>query len=186
MRCAVILHAPIGGGKTTTAATVAERARGDGLKVAGVLSRRVPEGGAYPSYEIVDLATGVTTPLVKPAEMAEGDDWESHGNPVYRFSKRGFYTANLALTRAAEAMDRDTVVFVDEYGRLESQGLGIHPGAVRVAEALGGGGVAVYLCRDDKVPEVATLLKGKADRVFTLEAGDSDALLRIVMGCSKL
>jgi len=186
MHCAVILHAPIGGGKTTTAATVAERVKADGLKVAGVLSRRVLEGGEYPSYEIVDLATGVVTPLVKPAEMVEGDDWESHGNPVYRFSKKGFYAANLALNKAAEAMERDTVVFVDEYGRLESQGMGIHAGAVSVAEALRGGGVAVYLCRDDKVPEVANLLKGKADRVFTLEAGDSDALLRIVLGCSKL
>ncbi len=78
------------------------------------------------------------------------------------------------------------VVFVDEYGRLESQHKGIHPGAVMVADALKRGGVAVYLCRDDKVNEVIDLVKGRAARVFNLEAGDADALLRIIRGCSKL
>ncbi len=34
--------------------------------------------------------------------------------------------------------------------------------------------------------EVSELVKGKAQRVFTLEAGDADALLRIILGCSRL
>jgi nucleoside-triphosphatase THEP1 len=83
-------------------------------------------------------------------------------------------------------MHDGVVTFIDEYGRLESQRKGIHPGAVMVANALKSGGVAVFLCRDDMVQEVNELVKGKATRVFTVEAGNVDALLRIIRGCSKL
>jgi hypothetical protein len=55
-----------------------------------------------------------------------------------------------------------------------------------VAEGLKRGGVAVFLCREDKVDEIAELVKDKANRVFNLEAGDADALLNIIRGCSKL
>jgi hypothetical protein len=46
--------------------------------------------------------------------------------------------------------------------------------------------VAVFLCRDDKVHEVLELLRGRTDIVFKLEAGDADALLQIILSCSKL
>ncbi len=186
MRCAVILHAPIGGGKTTTARTVAERALAEGLKVMGILSLRVIEGGEFPSYDLLEMDTNETTPLVKPVEEASGEGWDSFGNPHFVFSRKGLYSANLALHRAAEEMKDGVVVFVDEYGRLESQHKGIYPGAVMVADGLKRGGVAIFLCREDKVDEVAELVKGKASRVFNIEAGDSDALLRIIRGCSNL
>jgi nucleoside-triphosphatase THEP1 len=182
----VILHAPIGGGKTTTAQAAAERAKADGIKVMGILSKRVLDGGEYPSYDLLELDTGETMPLVKPAEKEPGEGWESYGNPNFVFSKRGLYSANLALDRAASEMRDGIVVFVDEYGRLESQRKGIHRGALLVAESLKRGGVAVYLCRDDKVHEIIDLLRGRAASVFSLEAGDTDALLRIIRGCSKL
>jgi nucleoside-triphosphatase THEP1 len=186
MRCAVILYAPIGGGKTLTAMAAAERARADGLRIMGVLSRRVFEGAPDPSYEILELDTGERSPLVKSNKLSLSEGWESYGNPRYMFLPDGFRRANLALRRAAEEMRDGVVVFVDEFGRLESGHMGIYPGAVSVAEALRRGGVAVYLCRDDKVAEVNELVKGKAARTFTLEAGDSDALLKIILGCSKL
>ena len=186
MRCAVILHAPIGGGKTTTARTAAERSLADGLKVMGILSLRVIKGREYPSYDLWELDTNEKIPLVKPIDETSGEGWDSFGNPVFIFSRKGFYSANLALQRAAEEMKDGVVVFVDEYGRLESQKKGIHPGAVMVAEGLKRGGVAVFLCREDKVDEIAELVKDKANRVFNLEAGDADALLNIIRGCSKL
>ncbi|MDP2900499.1 MAG: hypothetical protein Q8O47_05980 [Candidatus Bathyarchaeota archaeon] len=46
MRCGVILHAPIGGGKTTTASTVAERARSSGAAVYLCRDDRVAEVAA--------------------------------------------------------------------------------------------------------------------------------------------
>ena len=182
----MILHAPIGGGKTTTAQAAAERAKADGIKVMGILSKRVLDGGEYPSYDLLELDTGETMPLVKPAAKEPGEGWESYGNQKYVFSKNGLYSANLALDRAASEMRDGVVVFVDEYGRLESQHKGIHPGALMVAEALKRGGVAVYLCRDDKVHEVINLLRGRTTRVFNLEAGDADALLRIIRSYLKL
>lgn len=186
MRCAVILHAPIGGGKTRTAESAAERAKADGVKVMGILSRRVIGDGADTSYDLVELDTGETMPLVKPAGTGLAEGWESYDNPRFVFSRKGLYSANLALHRAATEMRDGVAVFVDEWGRLESQRKGIHSGAVMVADALSRGGVAVFLCRDDKVHEVTELVKGKAARVFTLEAGDADALLRIILGCSRL
>jgi len=186
LRCAVILHAPIGGGKTTTAQAAAERAKANGIKVKGILSKRVLNEGGCPSYDLLELDTGETMPLVKPAEKEPSEGWESYGNPKFVFSKRGLYSANLALDRAASEMRDGVVVFVDEYGRLESKRKGIHRGALMVAEALRRGGVAVFLCRDDKVHEVIELLRGRTDIVFKLEAGDADALLQIILGCSKL
>jgi len=186
MHCAVILHAPIGGGKTRTAEAAVEWVKADGFKIMGILSRRTIGDGPDPSYEIIELDTGEIVPLVKPAGKGFADDWESFGNPRFVFSRKGFYCANLALHRAAEEMCNGVVTFVDEYGRLESQRKGIYPGAVMVANALGRGGVAIFLCRDDMVREVTELMKGKVVRVFTLEAGNVDALLRIIRGCSKL
>ncbi len=186
MRCAVILHAPIGGGKTRTAEAAAERAKADGIKIMGILSRRILGDGPDPSYDLIELDTEETMPLVKPAGIGLAEGWEPFGNPRFVFSRKGLYSANLALHRAATEMRDGVVVFVDEWGRLESERKGIHPGAVMVANALSRGGVAVYLCREDKVKEVNDLVKGKASRVFQLEAGDADALLRIILGCSKL
>jgi nucleoside-triphosphatase THEP1 len=186
LRCAVILHAPIGGGKTTTAQAAAERAKADGIKVMGILSKRVPDGGEYPSYDLLELDTGKTMPLVKPADKEHSEEWESYGNPRFMFSKRGLYSANLALERAASEMRDGVVVFVDEYGRLESQSKGIHAGALMVAEALKRGGIAIYLCREDKINEVIDLLKDTSARIFNLEVGDADALFKIIRDCSKL
>jgi nucleoside-triphosphatase THEP1 len=182
MKCAVILFGPIGGGKTTTAFGLAERARIEGLKVMGILSRRVIEEGNFSRYDLVDLETGNTIPLVKPANKAEGEDWETHGNPVFAFSKHGFEQANLALHRAAESLKEDVIVFVDEYGRLESKGAGIYISVVEIADALRFGGSAVFLCRNDKVEELKILLKGKAQRIFTMEAGDPELLWRVFQG----
>ena len=186
MRCAVILHAQIGGGKSRTAEVAAEWAKADGLKVMGIISKRASGDAADPSYDLVELDTGEVTPLVKPQGIGFAEGWETFGNPRFIFSRKGLYCANLALHRAAEEMKDGVVVFVDEWGRLESERKGIHPGAVMVASALSKGGVAVFMCRDDKIAEVADLVRGKASRVFQLEAGDAEALMRIIRGCSKL
>jgi nucleoside-triphosphatase THEP1 len=186
MRCAVVLHAPIGGGKTRTAEAVIEGAKVDGIKVMGVLSRRHLGESSSPCYELLELDTGRRMPLVKPARAGNGDGWESYGNPRFIFSKKGFFYANQALKRAADEMRNGVVVFIDEYGKLESGHLGIYIGALLVANALRKGGIAVYLCRDDKVAEVHELVDEKAYRVFDVEAGDVDGLLRIIRGCSRL
>jgi nucleoside-triphosphatase THEP1 len=101
MRCAVILHAPIGGGKTRTAEAAAERVKADGLKVMGVLSRRIVGESSDPSYELLELDTGERVQLAKPADSSLAEGWESYGNSRFVFSRKGFDCANLALHRAA-------------------------------------------------------------------------------------
>lgn len=181
--CAIILHGPIGGGKTTTARDVAERIRRSGHRVMGILSIRVPDNEAPPSYDITDLETGRSFPHVKPREKtnADSDDWESFGNPVFTFSKKGLAEANSILTRASQDLGHGAVVFVDEYGRLESRGLGIHIGFTSVVESLRRGGLALILCRDDKVSELkSTLERSGIDNVSALEAGDPERVWKIV------
>lgn len=181
MPCAIIIHGEIGAGKTRTALALAERARSMGLRVRGVLSVRVLDDG-FIGYDALDTGTGETFPLVRLREEAEGEDWDHHGNPRFAFSASGLKRANRVLACAAEEMDDETLVFVDEYGRLEARGLGIHRGARRVAEALRDGGVGVFLCRADRVEDVRALM-GDGAEFITVTAGNVDAAWRIVTGC---
>jgi len=148
------------------------------------LSRRVFESDPYPSYEAVDLDTGISFLLVRPTEIVEGVNWIT-GTPVYSFSKRGLEQANDILTRAAEALGEGVVIFIDEFGRLESRRMGIYPGIVKVIQALKRKGVAVILCRGDKVAEVEELVSGSVEKVFIIVAGDPDALLRAIQNHAK-
>jgi nucleoside-triphosphatase THEP1 len=151
---------------------VADLARRDGLKVMGILSRRILTARTHASYEIHDQATGETWPLVLPKEDSPGEGWETHGNPVYVFSVNGFEKANKTLGRAAELIGPRSLVFVDEFGRLESDRKGIYPGALAVADGLCRGGTAVFLCRTERVEEVRLLLESKADKILVFEARD--------------
>lgn len=84
MRCAIILHASLGEGKTTTAITAADRAKIDGIKVMGILSKRVLDGGDYPSYDLLDLETNEVTPLVKPVDKSQGEGMGVSREPTLR------------------------------------------------------------------------------------------------------
>ncbi len=176
----MIIHAPIGGGKTCTASGVADLARRDGIRVMGILSRRVLTGRVHASYEIHDQETCEGWPLVVPQEDSPGEGWETHGNPVYVFSVSGFERANTTLRRAARLMGLMSLVFVDEFGRLESGGEGIYVGALAVAKGLRRGGTAVFLCRTEKVAEVKLLLEPNADRILIFEAGDPRAVYEAI------
>ncbi len=180
MSCAIIVHGRIGGGKTTTCLRLAERARGRGMKTLGLLSMRVLEGGEVVGYDAVDVGTGDIFPLVRLTGTVEGDDWFGFGGLKFSFSSKGFERANKILAGAAERMDGETLVFVDEYGRIEAEGLGIHPGAVGVAEALQRGGAAVFPCRTDMVGAVRGLVAGRAGDVHVFEAGDPEEIWRNV------
>ena len=159
---ALIIHGPIGCGKTRRALELAERASQCGYRVLGLVSVRVVEGGETTGYTGVDLSSGERFPLVRLSSLVEGSDWRRLGEWKFSFSDAGFRRANVVLEEAAEALEDGTVVVADEYGHIELQGGGIHGGLTRVAEALRSGGCLVVLCRTDKVEPVLEMLPVEA------------------------
>ena len=180
MSCAIVIHGPIGSGKTCTCLKLAEMARAGGIAVSGILSVRVHQDGALVGYDGRDLACGQVFPLVRLRSRVEGSDWFSFDRLKYAFSVPGFERANRILASSADGLGRSSIVFVDEFGRLERAGQGIYTGAERVAEALRGGGVAVFACRGDLVEVVEELLRGGTEAVFRHEPGDAEELWRRV------
>jgi nucleoside-triphosphatase THEP1 len=182
MSCAVILHGPIGGGKTRTCLELSERARAEGIHPGGIISPRVFTGGKLVGYDALEPATGEKFPIVRLREMAEGPNWFTHGRLIYSFSASGFERANEILRLSAEKQDRPLLIFVDEFGRLEDSGMALYQGALRVSEAISGGVVAVYTCRTNLVAAVEGLLRGNVEETRRAEPGDTDALWAIIRG----
>lgn len=96
----IIIHGPLGSGKTATAKKIAKTAKERGIKVRGILAERLITGNETIGYNGLNLETGRREPLVKATYLADSQDWEYHGRPRYRFSKNGFKTANRNLVNA--------------------------------------------------------------------------------------
>jgi nucleoside-triphosphatase THEP1 len=178
--CAVVIHAGIGGGKTSTARAIADILRDRGFSVRGILSMRL-SSGVSEGYDAEDLETGEVYPLVRLTSSVESIDWETYGNPIYSFSCSGFARVNNTLRVAAEKMAPGVIVFLDEYGKLELRGEGIRPGVNAVVSSLGQGGAAVVLCRSNVVPEVEALLRRAVNAVGIFEAGDVEAVINFLV-----
>lgn len=151
------------------------------MSVAGVLSLRAVENGDLIGYDILNVTSGQRFAVARLRETSNDSDWFVFGKLIYAFSTIGFQRANEILTCSAENMDCRTLVFIDEFGRLEKNGLGLYPGAIKVAEKLREGGVAVFTCRTDLVEAVDELLKGRATSVSRYAASEVDALRAEVM-----
>jgi nucleoside-triphosphatase THEP1 len=149
--------------------------------VAGVLGLRVVENGDLIGYDILDVTSGQRFAVARLRETFNDSDWFVFGKLIYAFSTTGFQRANEILTCSAVNMDCRILVFVDEFGRLEKNGLGLYQGAIKVAEKLREGGVAVFTCRTDLVEVVEKLLKGRATSVSRYAASEVDTLRAEVM-----
>ena len=169
----MIIHGPIGCGKTQRAIELVEKAREAGVRVLGIVSLRLMDGDETLGYEGLDLSTGSRFPMVMLSTLAEGEDWRKLGKWKFSFSDSGFSEANRILADAAAEMDGKAMVVADEYGHIELLGHGIHPGFTRVLESLSRGGRLVVLCRIDKVDAVLGLLQDET-RVMVLEADRVD------------
>jgi nucleoside-triphosphatase THEP1 len=179
MSC-VIVHGPRGAGKTKTCLGLAERASAEGFSPRGIVSPAVFVNGEKIGYDCLDMASGVAFPLVRLRDMVGGPTWFPHGNIKYAFSVPGFERANELLTHSAQALGEDSLVFVDEFGRLEMEGTGLYTGALRVAEALSQGGVTVFACRTDAVDAVKELVEGRARDVKAFESRDTGIIWRYI------
>jgi len=185
MSC-VIVHGPKDVGKTKTCLDLAERVSAEGFSPRGIVSPAVLVDGEKIGYDCLDLASGVAFPLVRLRDMVGGPTWFPHGNIKYAFSVPGFKCANELLTHSAQAFGEAGLVFVDEFGRLEMEGLGFYSGAVRVAEALSQGGVAVFACRTDALDAVKELVEGRARTVKEFESGNTDIIWRYIRSVLRL
>jgi nucleoside-triphosphatase THEP1 len=179
MSCAIV-HGPIGIGKTKACLDLAEKARAEGISPRGVISPAVFAHTEQIGYDCLDIFSGEAIPLVRLKGLVKSPEWFHHGNLKYAFSVPGFERANLILLHSAEAMGSTPLVFVDEFGRLESAGLGLYSGAVRVAESLTPGCTAVFACRTDMVYAIKKLVLGRAREVIEFEPGDANSIWRYI------
>lgn len=173
MNQVLIIHGEIASGKTRRGEQVSNRARVNGYKVRGILSKRAMKGGKTIGYDMVDLESGETMPMVYMKNEVSGDDWKPLRGP-FLYNEETFREANSLLTEAAYGMDARTLVVVDEYGHLEERGFGVYPGLRTVAESLGSGGKLMVLCRTDKIDDVIRVFAQNGVGILVMDAGQRD------------
>jgi len=183
MSCAIVIHGPIGSGKTWACLRLEERLRDEGAEIGGVISPRVIQDGELIGYDGLDAASGEAFPLVRLRGMTKDRDWFEFGGMKYAFSRRGFERANEILMKSILKPKRNLIIFVDEFGRLERMGLGLYAGARRVAEELEKRGIAVYACRSDVVGAVEELTHGKAGAVYKCKPADVETIWLTMENC---
>jgi nucleoside-triphosphatase THEP1 len=167
----LIIHGPIGSGKSNRAEQIADRAKTQGYKVYGVISKRVLKGRETIGYDAYFPNTGETRPMVYKEPPVEGV-WEQLRGP-FKYNTRTFELAIEDMIEAAHLMDERTLVVADEYGHLEARGFGLNQGIIKVIDALPGGGKLLIPCRSDKVDNVLRLFKAET-KVLVMEANRKD------------
>jgi nucleoside-triphosphatase THEP1 len=168
----LVVHGPIGSGKSNRAQQIADRAKVNGYKVYGVISRRVMRGRETVGYDGFFPHTGETVPMVYRGTEVSGEQWKHLRGP-FLYNERAFQMANNSLVEAAHLMDEKTLVIADEYGHLETRGYGLYPGLVKVIGSLHGGGKLLVLCRTDRIDNVLQLFQ-KETKILILEANRRD------------
>jgi nucleoside-triphosphatase THEP1 len=164
----LIVHGGIASGKTHRGEQIAARAKVNGYDVHGVLSRRVVVDRETIGYDMVDLSSGKTQPMVYKQGHLKGVGWEPLRGP-FMYKAEAMDEANRLLKEAAYGMNDKTLVVVDEFGHLEARGYGLYPGLRMVVDSIGEGKVLV-LCRTDKIDAVLRLFNQNETRVLVMEA----------------
>jgi nucleoside-triphosphatase THEP1 len=112
----IIAGAP-GEEKTTTAGKVAGILKEHGISVAGILSERIIENDITTGYDVINISNGERTPFLR---IDGADNNERIGRFV--ICREGLNKGRKALD-SATASD-NTIIIVDEVGRLELEGGG--------------------------------------------------------------
>ena len=111
--CKIILWVgPKHSGKTTAAARLAEKAKKDGFRVAGILEPSIYKNEKLAGFDIVDLNSRKRTILAR----------RKKDNELFSFTSKGLRLGRAALSKKA-AGEADLII-VDEYGLLELAGKG--------------------------------------------------------------
>ena len=169
----LIVHGEIASGKTRRGEQISDRARVNGYRVSGILCQRVMRDREAIGYDMIDLESRKTRPMVYRETEVEGDEWKPLRGP-FLYNEETFNEANRLLTEAAYGMDAKTLVVVDEYGHLEARGFGVFPGLRMVAESLGSGGKLLVLCRTEKVDDVIRVFAQNEISILVMDASQRD------------
>ena len=169
----LIVHGEIASGKTRRGEQISDRARVNGYRVRGILCQRVMRDRETIGYDMVDLESKKTRPMVYRETEVRGDEWKPLRGP-FLYNEETFKEANRLLTEAAYNMDAKTLVVVDEYGHLESRGFGVYPGLRMFVESLGSGGKLLVLCRTEKIDDVVKVFAQKETSILVMDAGQRD------------
>jgi len=151
----VIVAGGVGAGKTEAGLHLAQRLRGAGVAVGGILAPRLVEHGETVGYNVLDVSTG------EDAAFARADP---PGQAVGRFfvQPAGLASAERALRHGIERAD---VVFIDEVGRWELAGGG-H--AAALTDLLRSRALPVLFVRAELVQAVADRFALQAAKVLRL------------------
>jgi len=168
----LLVYGPVGSGKSSRAQQIADRAKVNGYKVYGVISRRVVRGKETIGYNGYFPNTSEVIKLVYKEAEVNGEQWKTLKGP-FLYNEVAFQYANDSLIEGAHLMDEKTLVIADEYGHLEARGYGLFLGITKVIGALNGGGKLLVLCRTDKVDDFLRLIHNKT-KVLIIEADRRD------------
>lgn len=113
-----ILTGPVGSGKTRLLERIVSGLRERGIPISGFLSRRVSAGEEREGYDLVDVKTNRSTPLLRK----EGDErWPRVG--AFYFVPDGLNEA----WRIIRSFEPGELILVDEVGPAELEGGGLWP-----------------------------------------------------------
>ena len=154
--------------------------------VVGILSKRVYRAEELLGYDCLDLESGYVFPLVRLRNQVCGSDWFNFRELKYAFSTSGLKRANRILIGVSKGLNIPSIIFIDEFGRLESAGVGMYPGITKVVESLKNGNTAIFTCRTDLIEAVEELLTGQAQNVSKCEPGDIERLWNMIQEYIKI
>jgi len=146
MQCRLILwRGARYSGKTTAAAKLAEQARDEGFRVAGLLALSIYVNGRLRGFEALDLRSGARTVLASCGKKT--------GEGRFVFTKAGLRLGRNALN--VEAVKSAELIIVDEFGPLELAGNGWRRSVDLLLTSTDG--LVVLVVRDEVAEEVKKL-----------------------------
>jgi len=169
MYTAIIIHAPIRGGKTVTCRNIVKRCIEAGIYVGGVTSPCRIICDETVGYDCIEYPSEDVFPLVKLG--VPDDDWFQYGSLKYLFSKSGFERANGILH---SCINDSSLVVIDEFGRVERNQDGFYNGFQYVAQNMKKG-VYMIACRGDLIETVKEYLPEDV-QTYIFEASEQEKI----------
>lgn len=131
----ILVTGDVGAGKTRACSGVIQELQAEDYEIGGILSPRLMESGVTVGYDVINLKSGERREFLR----SEPPDERKIGR--FYLKSGGMEFASAAISRG---VDEDDLVFLDEVGRLEFEGLGLAESVEKLLESRTQG---VYLLR---------------------------------------